>query len=155
MHMTRQEKMNELGLLGEKIINNMLNSLYPGLKIEHSVNKFDSEKDMLVDGKKVEVKTETPYVLKDCFSFRPKQLNKCRSVDVLYIVSVPHPKFKHYSDGWVYRIDPKNFKTFTYTTKFGVNMIGIPIKQDGVIPVHKLDENEVKELIKYSHTEYK
>jgi hypothetical protein len=34
-------------------------------------------------------------------------------------------------------------------------MIGIPIKQDGVIPVHKLDENEVKELIKYSHTEYK
>lgn len=155
MYMSREEKMNELGLMGEKIVTNMLNRLHPGLVIEHSVNKFDSEKDMLVDGRKVEVKTESPFVMKNCFSFRPNQLIKCRNVAVLYIVSVPHVKFKHYSDGWVYRLDPQNFETFEYTTKFGVKMVGIPIKQDSVVPVYKMTQEEITELMKYSNTEYK
>ena len=153
--MTREEKMNELGLLGEKIVTNMLNKLNPGLVIKHSLNKFDNEKDMLVDGKKVEVKTESPYVFMNCFSFRPNQLKKCNNVDVLYIVSVPHIKFKHYSDGWVYRVIPDQFKTIRYTTKYGVQMIGIPIKQESVIPVYKMTEDEITELKKYSNTEYK
>ena len=58
--MNKEEKMNELGLAGEKIVINMLSSL--GLKIESSINKYDSEKDMLVDGKKVEVKAEPKKV---------------------------------------------------------------------------------------------
>jgi hypothetical protein len=153
--MSREQKMNELGLTGEKIVTNMLNRLHPGLVIEHSVNKFDSEKDMLVDGRKVEVKTETPYVLKDSFSFRPNQLKKCRNVDVLYIVSVPHVKYKHHSDGWVYRIDPSNFKTYNYKTSYGIEMVGIPIRQDSVMPVYKMSEEEIKELMKYSNTDYK
>jgi hypothetical protein len=153
-YMTREEKMNELGLMGEKVVTNMLNRLNPGLVIEHSVNKFDSEKDMLVDGKKVEVKTESPYVFKDCFSFRPNQLRKCRNVDVLYIVSVPHVKFKHHSDGWVYRLVPSDYRTFTYRTKFNVEMIGIPIRQEAVIPVYKMTDEEITELMKYSNTEY-
>lgn len=154
MQMTREEKMNELGLMGEKVVTNMLNRLHPGLVIEHSVNKFDSEKDMLVDGKKVEVKTESPFVFKDCFSFRPNQLRKCRNVDVLYIVSVPHVKFRHYSDGWVYRIVPSEYKTIEYITKYGVKMIGIPIKQEAVIPVYQMTMEEITELMKYSNTDY-
>jgi hypothetical protein len=154
MQMTREEKMNELGLMGEKVVTNMLNRLHPGLVIEHSVNKFDSEKDMLVDGKKVEVKTESPFVFKDCFSFRPNQLRKCRNVDVLYIVSVPHVKFRHYSDGWVYRIVPSEYRTIEYTTKYGVKMIGIPIKQEAVIPVYQMNMEEITELMKYSNTDY-
>jgi len=153
--MTREEKMGELGLTGEKVVTNMLNRLHPGLVIEHSINKYDHEKDMLVDGKKVEVKTESPYVFANCFSFRPNQLNKCRKVDVLYIVSVPHIKFKHFSDGWVYRLSPKEFRTIEYTTKFGTKMIGIPIKQEACIPVYKMSEEEIVELMKYSHTDYK
>lgn len=155
MTLTREEKMNELGLAGEKVVTNMLNKLHPGLVIEHSINKYDSEKDMLVDGKKVEVKTESPFVFKNCFSFRPNQLRKCRNVDAFYIVSVPHIKFKHYSDGWVYRLIPSEFKTIEYVTKFGVKMIGIPIKQDACIPVYKMTDEEIKELMKYSNTEYK
>lgn len=153
--MSKEDKMNELGLMGEKIVTNMLNREHPGLVIEHSINKFDSEKDMLVDGKKVEVKTESPYVFKNCFSFRPSQLKKCRSVDVLYIVSVPHVKFKHFSDGWVYRIKPDEFKTIKYVTKYGVEMVGIPIEQDAVIAVYKMTNEEISELMKYSNTEYK
>lgn len=151
--MNDYEKRNEMGLAGEKIVTNMLSAL--GLKIEQSVNKYDSEKDMLVDGYKVEVKTETPYVLKDCFSFRPNQLKKCSSVDVLYIVSVPHPKYKHpTADGWVFRVDPKNFKTFNYKTRYGTEMIGIKIKQPAVTPVMKMTDEEIKELCKYSVTQY-
>ena len=62
MKMTRKDKMNELGLIGEKVITNMLTKEFPGIVIEHSLNKFDSEKDMLVDGKKVEVKDKDRYV---------------------------------------------------------------------------------------------
>lgn len=147
------DKHQELGLLGEKIVTNLLSGL--GLRVEQSINKYDSEKDMLVDGKKVEVKTETPYVKKNCFSFRPNQLKKCSSVDVLYIVSVPHPKFEHVAGGWVFRIDPKNFEHFTYKTRYGLEMIGIKIDQPGVVPVKKLSDEEIKELMKYSVTSYK
>lgn len=152
MAMTDMEKRNEMGLVGEKIVTNMLSSL--GLKVEHSVNKYDREKDMLVDGYKVEVKTVTPYVKKNCFSFRPNQLKKCTSVDVLYFVSVPHPKYPHKSDGWIYRADTKAFNTITYTTRGGVDMVGIPIDQAAIIPVKKMSDDEINELKKYTVTQY-
>lgn len=152
MAMTDMEKRNEMGLVGEKIVTNMLNSL--GLKIEHSVNKYDSEKDMLVDGYKVEVKTVTPYVKKNCFSFRPNQLRKCTSVDVLYFVSVPHPKYPHKSDGWIYRVETKSFKTTNYKTRAGIEMVGIPIDQPAVIAVKKMSDDEIAELKKYTVTQY-
>ncbi len=145
---------NELGLLGEKIVMNMINRNTPGLIIEQSINKFDSEKDMIVDGKKVEVKTQTPFVFKNCFSFRPNQLYKCRKVDVMYIVSVPHLRFKHFSDGYVYKVDPKKYTTIEYTTKNGLRMVGIPIKQDALVPVYKMTTEEIQELQKYSNTDY-
>jgi hypothetical protein len=75
-------------------------------------------------------------------------------VDVLYIVSVPHVKFRHYSDGWVYRIVPSEYRTIEYTTKYGVKMIGIPIKQEAVIPVYQMNMEEITELMKYSNTDY-
>ena len=145
---------NEMGLLGEKIVMNMINRNTPGLVIEQSINKFDSEKDMLIDGKKVEVKTQSPFVFKNCFSFRPNQLQKCRLVDVLYIVSVPHVKYKHFSDGYVYKVNPKTYTTIEYTTKTGLRMVGIPIKQDAVVPVYKMTTQEIQELQKYSNTDY-
>ena len=59
--MTYDESIGELGLLGEKIMTNYFNS--QGMMVEHSIDKFDREKDMLVNGKKVEIKTEQPLVL--------------------------------------------------------------------------------------------
>ena len=85
--MERHQAIDILGRTGEKIIANMLIEL--GLNVQESIDHFDREKDFLVDGKKVEVKTEQPYVLMNCFSFRENQLRKCRSVDVLYFVSIP------------------------------------------------------------------
>ena len=66
-----------------------------------------------------------------------------------------HIKFKHYADGWVYRVDPQKFETIQYITKNGMPMIGIPIKQEALVPVYKMSDEEIKELMKYSNTDYK
>ena len=152
--MNNIDKISELGLVGEKIVVNMLNKLHPELRIVFSTNKYDSEKDMLVDDKKVEVKTQSPFIMKNAFTFRPNQLHKCQSVDVLYIVSVPHPTWKHHSDGWVFRVVPSEFKYERWVDKKGISRIIIPINQPAVIRVHKIDDADIAELMKYSTTGY-
>lgn len=151
--MDRNQAIDILGRTGEKIIANMLTNL--GLNVQESINHFDSEKDFLVDGKKVEVKTEQPYVLKNLFSFRENQLRKCRNVDVLYFVSIPPLMNINYKwGGWIFRAEPQNFKYQTYTTKFGIKMVGVPIEQDALIPVKKMEEHEIAELLKYAKSAY-
>ena len=150
--MNREEMMNELGLAGEKVVINMLSSL--GLKVESSINKYDSEKDMLVDGKKVEVKTQVPFVMQNAFTFKPNQLNKCRSVDVLYFVCVPPPSHYDKWAGWIFRVEPKNFVTRSYRTKDGRVMILIDREQDALIPVMKMSDENIKELKKYTVSGY-
>ena len=151
-NMTKEEMMNELGLAGEKIIINMLSE--EGCKIKSSVDKFDSEKDLLVNDKKVEVKTQVPFIMQNAFTFKPNQLNKCRSVDVLYFVSVPAPRHSDKWAGWIFRAEPKEFKTRNYTTKDGRNMILIDREQKALKPVRKMTEQEMAELQKYTVSGY-
>jgi hypothetical protein len=151
--MNRNQAIDILGRTGEKIIANMLIEL--GLNVQESIDHFDSEKDFLVDGKKVEVKTEQPYVRENSFSFRENQLRKCRNVDVLYFVSIPplyRPDYKW--GGWIFRAEPQNFRHFNFTTKFGTKMIGVPIEQDALIPVKKMTDEEINELLKYAESAY-
>ena len=145
--------MNELGLAGEKIVINMLSG--EGCRIESSINKYDSEKDLMVDGQyKVEVKTQVPFIMKNSFTFKPNQLRKCRSVDVLYFVSVPAPRHTDKWAGWIFRVEPKNFVTTTYRTKDGREMILINREQPALIPVKKMSDEEARELQKYTVSEY-
>lgn len=146
--MTREEKMNLLGMAGEKVVVNMLSAL--GLHIVHSVDAYDSKQDMIVDGYSVEVKTQVPFMMKDSFTIRPNQLNKCRGVDVLYFVSVPKGTVGECGTGHVYRVEPKNFKTTQYTTSDGRKMVLIPRNQPAVIQVYKIPENEVQILQRYT-----
>jgi hypothetical protein len=151
--MNKIQAIEILGRTGEKIIANMLTNL--GLNVQESINHFDSEKDFLVDGKKVEVKTEQPYVLKNAFSFRENQLRKCKSVDVLYFVSIPPLFNKNYKwGGWIFRADPQKFKCTSYTTKSGMRMIAVPIEQEAMIPVQKMKNEEIAELLKYAESAY-
>jgi len=151
--MTKEELMNELGLAGEKIVINMLSS--EGCRIESSINKYDSEKDLMVDGQyKVEVKTQVPFIMKNSFTFKPNQLRKCRSVDVLYFVSVPPPRHHDKWAGWIFRVEPKNFVTTTYRTKDGREMILINREQPALVPVKKMTDEEAKELQKYTVSGY-
>jgi len=153
--MTHNERIEILGKTGEKIVSNWLSR--NGHLVEMSLDNYDRTKDMIVDGDRlVEVKTEQPYVYKDCVSFRKTQLTKCSKVDDLYVVTSPaliNPRYKH--NGKIFRIDPKSFHSFSYRTKFGIEMVGIPFDQPAVEEVYVLSEQERNELMKYSHSEYK
>ena len=82
------------------------------------------------------------------------RLNKCRNVDVLYFISVPAPKHKFEHEGWLFRIDPKNFVTKNRVTKDGRNMILIPIDQTAVTPIHKIEDSIISEMMKYTVSGY-
>jgi len=150
--MTKDEMMNELGLAGEKIVINLLSE--EGYKVKSSINKYDSEKDLLANDKKVEVKTQVPFIMQNAFTFKPNQLPKCRSVDVLYFVSVPPPRHTDKWAGWIFKVNPKTFKTRNYTTKDGRVMVLIDREQEALIPVKKMSNEEMKELQKYTVSGY-
>lgn len=142
-----------LGKTGEKIIANELSKM--GFVVEHSINNFDSEKDFLVDGKKIEVKTEQPYVMKNSITIRETQLKKCQNVDLLFFVTVPPLMRENYKwGGWIFRVDPKSFVYEKYTTKKGIKMVSISILQDAVIPIRELTLLEKNELKKYAISDY-
>lgn len=150
--MNREDKINELGLMGEKVVINYLSSL--GYIIEQSIDKYDSEKDLLSNNKKIEVKTQVPFIKEKALTFKPNQLRKCQNVEELYFVTVPSSTYSYKWSGWIFKVDPKSFKHRTYRTRDGRDMILVNIEQEAVTPVHKIKDEYVKELIKYSVSGY-
>ncbi len=142
-----------LGRMGEKIVANKLRE--QGRMVTEAIDHFDREKDMMVDGALVEIKTQQPFFVQNAFSFRSNQLRKCSSVDELYFVSVPpviKPDYKW--GGWIFKVDPKNFTTRSYRTKGGIDMVLVDIEQPAVVPFLKMSEQEIAELVKYAKSAY-
>lgn len=76
------------GDLGEQLVAQYFRSL--GFHVEESVDKFDTKKDMLIDGKHTcEVKTQQLWHLHKAFTVRESQLTKCGEVDKLIFVETP------------------------------------------------------------------
>jgi hypothetical protein len=145
--------MEILGKTGEKIVSNFYSR--KGKIVEQSINNFDSGKDMMVDGAKVEVKTQVPFVIKNAFSFRKNQLRKCLNADGVVFVSVPNSVKPHWSDGKVYLIEPSALKYSFYTTKDGREMVLIPIDQPDMMEIYVMTQEECAELQKYTSSEWK
>jgi hypothetical protein len=142
MDTVRKENIERIGQVGEKIIRNYLGKL-KGVRVEDSLNVYDSEKDAVIevevsevddesatiqatyineDGKTVvlktiEIKTCTPYVDKKAVTIRKKQLKKCQKVDELYFVTVPFKGIEYEYSGWILKIDPKTFEFAHYPKK--------------------------------------
>lgn len=152
-NLTPQQCMEILGKTGEKIVSNYYSR--SGNVVEQSINNFDSTKDMLVDGKKIEVKTQVPFVMKSSFTFRKNQLRKCLNADTVIFVSVPNGKMKHYSDGKVYAIESKKLKYDFYTTKDGREMVLIAIGQPDMKKLFDMTSEECQELQKYTTSSWK
>lgn len=155
--MTNHTNILALGREGELVVIDMLKSLGLNLQIRdmYLENKYDSEKDILVDGKyRVEVKTQAPFVKMDAFTFLPNQIKKCTSAHVLYFVSVPHPTWPHFSDGWIYRAVPSEMNYYPWKDRWGKERIIIPIKQSALVPVHKMPDEKAKELQQLLSTMY-
>jgi hypothetical protein len=151
--MKQYEKMQAMGKAGEAIICNKY--IERGAKPEMSVNQYDHQKDLMIDGKKVEVKTQVPFVAKNAFSIGENQLKKCLEADVIHFVSVPNSRFPHPSEGKVYTVEnPKNLQYTYYTTKQGKTMVLFPIEQEAMKEDFLLREDESALLMKYSISGY-
>jgi len=156
-HMTTEQKIEALGLIGEKYVANYLAE--NNRVVKHSLDKFDSRKDLLVDGTKtVEVKTGVPFISERAFAIHRAQLDKCRYVDELYFVTIPAFKFKSDLTGWLYSVEPKTFKCKTKKVPRGDGtfreMLLIPIEQDAVTRIHKIDDYAINEMMKYNTSKY-
>lgn len=146
------DNQTRLGDAGEKIVANRCRSV--NMHVEVSVDPYDREKDMLVDGSKVEVKTQVPFIYKDAFTFKTNQLRKCKNADYVFFVSVPCKKKTHHSFGGVYVIKSDKMITENYRTKDGRDMILVPIDQEGMKKLFTMTEEECKILQSYSSSDW-
>lgn len=138
----------KMGRAGETIVLNWFSS--NGVKFKASVDQYDSQKDILVEEKKIEVKTQVPFVFKNAFSFRDNQLRKCLNADFVYFVSVPNDEKPHHSAGKVYRIESKKMVHQFYTTKDGRKMVLVPINQEDMQELFTMTDEEARILQRYS-----
>ena len=136
-----------LGDMGERIVANYLNE--KDCKVKLSTDPYDSKKDMRVDGKTCEVKTQVPYVFKDGFTIKPNQLPKCLDADHFLIVQAPCTRLDKAAI-WSIR---EGFKYELTKMKNGDERYLIPWDQEAV--VKKMDiVGEEKELLRKYSTNY-
>lgn len=144
------EKKTRLGKMGEICVGNWASTQKK--VVIHAIDPYDSQKDLIIDGVTVEVKTQTPYINEMAFSIRPNQLRKCREVDELYFVALPSPQARFAYDGqsWIYKVEPQTFTHREIYTRGGLKMILIDIKQAAVIPVMEIDPGDIALMMRYS-----
>jgi hypothetical protein len=152
--LTREQKIEILGKIGEKYVGNYLAE---NRKVQFSLDNFDSEKDLMADDKTVEVKVGTPFITEGAIAFKKSQLTKCRSVDEFYFVTIPAPKYDYRWSGWLFRIE-NNFRykvrNITRSNGWIDEMVLVPIEQDAVIPMFKVEESVINEMMKYTTSKY-
>ena len=152
--LTREQKIEILGKIGEKYVGNYLAK---NRKVEFSLDNFDYEKDLIADGKTVEVKVGTPFITEGAIAFKKSQLMKCRSVDEFYFVTIPAPKYHYRWSGWLFRIE-NNFRckvrNITRSNGWIDEMVLVPIEQDAVIPMFKVEDSVINEMMKYTTSKY-
>ena len=112
--------------------------------VEHSIDPFDRHKDLLVDGEKVEVKTQTRYVTKDCFTLKLNQIKKC--MNGYHIVECPTTAS---NESALYKVD-KGFRYNTGHMNNGDVRYEIPRKQPAVKKLTDIEGKEKMLLRKYS-----
>lgn len=104
----------KLGEIGEKIV--LAHLLNQGHKIERSPNKFDSEKDFILDGNiKCEIKTQIPWIIRQSFAIRLNQINKLNNVDRIYFVAIPSKTMPAWFDSTIFMFDNKKNDIVKYT----------------------------------------
>lgn len=140
-----------LGMIGERIVAAYLRS--QGYCVEESLDVFDSEKDLLVDGKKVEVKTQAPIMVEDSFGISPRQKDKVMSSHKVYFVSVPLQRVADPLAGVIFEMDPQDpsLKIHKWHTIKGREVLCFPRRQAAMKQVHRItDEKILKQLTQLS-----
>ena len=111
----------------------------------------------MADDKTVEVKVGTPFITEGAIAFKKSQLTKCRSVDEFYFVTIPATKYDYRWSGWLFRIE-NNFRykvrNITRSNGWIDEMVLVPIEQDAVIPIFKVEDSVINEMMKYTTSKY-
>jgi len=84
-----EKKTDKMGTIGEKIVADFLTNKY-NAEVVISKDKYDSVKDMTVNGQSCEVKTQVPWITENAFSVKRNQLKKCNNAEVLIFVEIPY-----------------------------------------------------------------
>lgn len=135
-------------MLGEKIVAKHFRD--SGHQVEESLNVFDQDKDMIIDGNNVEVKTNAPLIYYDSFSFPKGQYNKIMNSYRVYWVSVPLQTQEDQFAGCIFEMDPKVAKLHTITFNSGQTTIGLRRQQEGMKVIYRIKDpvllKQLKEL---------
>jgi hypothetical protein len=145
-----KERIETLGALGEEIVGKVLEEA--GFNIKQSDDKYDSEKDFLIEGLKVEVKTVVPWFKENALTIDAKQYPKCFNADYVIFVCVPSKGLSAYSndkyDGNIYVVKPKEVKWTPKTTRGGLPKCLVRINQPGVLLCHKIEDRKILNKLK-------
>lgn len=139
-------------MLGEKIVAKHFRD--SGHQVEESLDVFDSDKDMIIDGNNVEVKTNAPLIYYDSFSFPKGQYNKIINSHRVYWVSVPLQTQEDPFAGCIFEMDPKVAKLHTITFNSGKTTIGLRRQQDGMKIIHKIEDPKLLKQLKELSSSY-
>lgn len=152
MYNDRATSMMHLGRSGEVIFGNYM--AQQGKIVEYSINQYDNQKDMKIDGKTYEVKTQVPFVIESAFSILENQLRKLKNADYTVFVSVPVREKSHWSAGKVYMIESSKIESVIRRrrTKDGRQMILLPIEE--MTELFTMSEDSAKILQKYSVSDW-
>ena len=147
--MNNELKMNQLGIAGEKLVSNFFRGL--GHTVEESLSTYDRVKDMTVNGKTCEVKTQQPFHVEDAFTMKENQLTKCKNVDRLIFVEAPEPKVNVI---YIWEA-PKEYRKFrTRVTRDGRNMYLLD-KGNMILLTSINDKVLVNEMKGFSNSKWK
>lgn len=151
--MTPDEKHVNLGQVGEKLVRNYLAS--QGAMIIDSVNPYDREKDFIADGKRIEIKTQIPFVTQNAITFVPKQAKKLLNADRVFFVVVPSDQHHEYN-GTILEIDMKKANIIDRQLRNGDLKHMIKLDDPAVTMVHRItDQKELNLLTGYSTSDFK
>ena len=147
--MNNDLKMTQLGMAGEKLVSNFFRGL--GHTVEESLSTYDRVKDMTVNGKTCEVKTQQPFHVEDAFTMKENQLTKCKNVDRLIFVEAPEPKVNVI---YIWEA-PKEYRKFrTRVTRDGRNMYLLD-KGNMILLTSINDKVLVNEMKGFSNSKWK
>lgn len=148
----RSTSMSQLGRAGEVVFGNYMSQ--QGKVVEYSINQYDSNKDMKIDGKSYEIKTQVPFVLEDAFTVKENQLRKLKTADYTVFISVPNKERSHWSSGKVYMIESNKIEKVIRRrkTRDGRQMILLPINE--MTELFTMSEENSKILQRYSVSEW-
>lgn len=141
-----------LGMIGERIVAQALRK--QGCIVEESLNVFDMDKDMLVDGKPCEVKTQVPFMIEDSFGVSPNQLPKIMRCHRVYFVAVPLLRHDDL-EGCVFEMDPQSpFKSHRRAIAGGKEVICFPRRQDAMKQISRVTDPAILKQLRTLSTSY-